>query len=171
MRFLSYGKVQKACELYVNSIIIWHIGWVLFLKLRLHYSSLPTLVNRTEVLKMLIFSQPPHDEPLLPRKYIWVNFMHHHSLKRVNKVTENIYKKVFFLKVHRSISENISNMVSFLIELNEITVLSIKLLFWVYSELSIKRTGCSKQTGGKILSKKFSEQDVISEQVGGNSLK
>ena len=61
----------KVCKLYyLNSIIIWHIGWVWFLKLRLHYSSLPTLVNRTKVLKMLIFSQPPHDEPLLPRKYI-----------------------------------------------------------------------------------------------------
>ena len=118
---------------------------------------------------MLIFSQPPHDEPLLPRKYIWVNFMHHHSLKRVNKVTEDAYKKYFFRGT--LISENISNMVSFLIELNEITVLSIKLLFWVYSELSIKRTGCNKRTGGKILSKQFSEQDVISEQGGGNSLK
>ena len=40
-----------------------------------------------------------------------------------------------------------------------------------YSELSIKRTGCNKRTGGKILSKQLSEQDVISEQGGGNSLK
>ena len=84
------GKSKRYTKI-VNTIRIWRIGWVWFLKLRSHYSSLPTLVNRTEVLKMLIFSQPPHDEPLLPRKYIWVNFMHHHSLNRVNKVAENIY--------------------------------------------------------------------------------
>ena len=39
-----------------------------------------------------------------------------------------------------------------------------------YSELSIKRTGCNKQTGGEIFSKQLSEQDVISKQGGGNSL-
>ena len=40
-----------------------------------------------------------------------------------------------------------------------------------YSELSNKRTGCNKRTGGKILSKQLSKQDVISEQGGGNTLK
>ena len=44
-------------------------------------------------------------------------------------------------------------------------------IFRIYSKLSIKRTGCNKQTRGKILSKQLSEQDVISEQGGGNSLK
>ena len=41
----------------------------------------------------------------------------------------------------------------------------------LYSGLSIKRTGYNKRTGGKIILKQLSEQDVISEKGGGNSLK